>query len=684
MFKDTNIEELSVTQIHEWRTNTGDGKLLLPPIQRSLVWNNEKIINFWDSLLRGYPIGMMLVHEAKSQGYDYSGELVKDIKNTDYQLFDGQQRLAAILLGYGGGSLKKNRQIWVDLGKNGGKESASSENRLFSLRISSISQPCGYQLSNPNAKFSLDERRKWQGMHESQADWEIGPLLGGKCCIPLNEIIGIHHKPSDLNKLQEKYLPDADIFNTFIHTLKSALMQKVVFQLIDSKIVNNPDEYLRFFQRIGQGGVALSDKELTYSVIKNHFPEVRVAAEKIAQNPDCGRLIEEVDLVLACLRVAKILEKWHNQYDWELVIRPNPSFAARINIDELKAPREFFMGMLNSDQLPLLDFIAKIRDAIEYSDRNSTGLPVMLLARLPYELFDVLLLWAMMNFRSGEWNETVKNLLCKFSIYWLIFVRNHDKAATHVYSYVRDHGVHSVDVSHINQLINDFESQGWAYQLPTEKELDCLEDDVNSYAPDDPMLLREYAHRFACRDNLDRQPGLLLREITGMRNIRLQRLLMWLQREYLAEFKEYDPTLADDQDLPVDLDHLIPQSKFGFNWTERRIRLGEEKYDDNFRWLRDLIGNHLGNFRWLKAEDNRKRQDGPIDSKSGEKTLFMTDDQELIEWNELIRDAQTQKWTRDDILKFQRLIDLRTLRLYRGFIRDSGLYSLIATNEKDK
>ena len=50
-----SVETLSIRELLSWRFHRGNGRLLLPPIQRSLVWSNAQIINYWDSLLRGYP-----------------------------------------------------------------------------------------------------------------------------------------------------------------------------------------------------------------------------------------------------------------------------------------------------------------------------------------------------------------------------------------------------------------------------------------------------------------------------------------------------------------------------------------------------------------------------------------------------------------------------------------------------
>ena len=74
------------------------------------------------------------------------------------------------------------------------------------------------------------------------------------------------------------------------------------------------------------------------------------------------------------------------------------------------------------------------------------------------------------------------------------------------------------------------------------------------------------------------------------------------------------PTSDRDEDLPIDLDHIVPVIIFGFDWRYCESRLDSKKYpflkSDNFRWGRGVLGNSLGNFRWVDASDNRSRGKG--------------------------------------------------------------------------
>ena len=151
------VEIVRIGRLADWFKNEGRGRLRLPPIQRSFVWTNEKILNYWDSLIRGYPSGMMMVMRVRctmpQYGRDKNGKTV-EVGQTDFHLFDGQQRLTALLLGLGEGSLNLSHRIWVDIGRPKG-----SGDRLYELRINSSGQPFGYRADAPNEKMRVWERR---------------------------------------------------------------------------------------------------------------------------------------------------------------------------------------------------------------------------------------------------------------------------------------------------------------------------------------------------------------------------------------------------------------------------------------------------------------------------------------------------------------------------------------------
>ncbi|MGC8552539.1 MAG: DUF262 domain-containing protein [Phycisphaerae bacterium] len=80
-------DSVSLAEIAEWQLDPRKAmlKVGLPKLQRGFVWKPSKVINLWDSILRGFPIGSLLL--SKIGDIDSS-----QVKSDQYWLLDGQQR----------------------------------------------------------------------------------------------------------------------------------------------------------------------------------------------------------------------------------------------------------------------------------------------------------------------------------------------------------------------------------------------------------------------------------------------------------------------------------------------------------------------------------------------------------------------------------------------------------------
>jgi len=72
-------------EIAKWQLNSENSKIKLPALQRGFVWKVSQMESLWDSILRGFPVGSLLLSKHD---------------NGEYDLLDGQQRATSIALGY--------------------------------------------------------------------------------------------------------------------------------------------------------------------------------------------------------------------------------------------------------------------------------------------------------------------------------------------------------------------------------------------------------------------------------------------------------------------------------------------------------------------------------------------------------------------------------------------------------
>jgi hypothetical protein len=693
LFRDKKIEYLAVSRLADWRQSAEGSRLLLPPIQRSLVWSNEQIINYWDSLLRGYPAGMMLVHRVKHGGIEISHNgrdangATRKTNDSDFQLFDGQQRMAAILLGLGNGELNLTRKLWVDLGQ----DPTVSSGLLFQLRISSTGQPFGYKQSTPNQKIELNKRQtkwdEWLSTDSITTDnaralafsaVEGDDIIDAKCAISLSEICDKFIRAADadriISELTQKKGASEVLVRKFITVLSIALNSNVILQEVDAKTVANNDDYIRLFTRLGQGGTRLTDDELTYSIIKHSYPRIHDRMKAIMS--ETGRIIGEVDLVLAALRVSKTQAPWDGSKVSEMISRPNADFVSYLK-DRPQIEDAFVEMIMPEYEEPKLKIaLMKLRNKLVYNETtHPKGLPNILLARLPRELVDVLILFSVKcNDNNFELSNS-KDIFLAYVLHWLLFVKDNGKASWLAFRHAA-YPQWEFSQKSIKILIEDCEREGGAHCLPSRDALCELRNDVRS----GNHILRSWIDRFTSVDrNEILKPGDALRALSTNEEV-LKRALIWLQREYIFDqWPNYDPTSDRDEDLPIDLDHIVPSGIFGFNWALRNTYLDEDTISSStdFRWRRHQVGNSIGNYRWLSASDNRRRGKGAYEPlpNNGDIVTNPTD-WKIFTLND---PKEGRLWTKEDIALFQKLIDLRTLDLYEALVFESGVDLIVTT-----
>lgn len=96
----------------------GNWGLYIPAFQREFVWDEDDVRDFFDSVLRGYPVGSIILWQHAS--YDperdpFAEPLISGVRTNvgaeKYYVLDGQQRLTSIMLLYYGWSIRRAERI---------------------------------------------------------------------------------------------------------------------------------------------------------------------------------------------------------------------------------------------------------------------------------------------------------------------------------------------------------------------------------------------------------------------------------------------------------------------------------------------------------------------------------------------------------------------------------------------
>lgn len=156
----------------------------LPSLQRGAVWKPHQVELLWDSILRGFPVGSLVVSHKLAKQTSRSGasagtrQAWSDDEIT-HHLLDGQQRCNAIALGFldpfapnqdtsGNPSLPK-AILWLDLQP---KRFAANSSRSFIARVCTEAHPWGFGVDDNAGRLGTADVR--EGL-ESVYHWPQRP-----------------------------------------------------------------------------------------------------------------------------------------------------------------------------------------------------------------------------------------------------------------------------------------------------------------------------------------------------------------------------------------------------------------------------------------------------------------------------------------------------------------------------
>lgn len=107
------------SKVADLLTDVKNGRIGLPDLQRPFVWKDNKVRELLDSMMKGYPIGYIMLWSSPEE-YDNTGYIGKNDKiynRPDDLVIDGQQRLTALLASLYGVTIRdknyKERKIRI-------------------------------------------------------------------------------------------------------------------------------------------------------------------------------------------------------------------------------------------------------------------------------------------------------------------------------------------------------------------------------------------------------------------------------------------------------------------------------------------------------------------------------------------------------------------------------------------
>lgn len=311
-----NPSEATLREIANWQLAPSEEKLFrveLPKLQRGFVWEPSKVADLWDSILRGFPIGSMMVSAIDPEPSENA------TPENRHWLLDGQQRATAIAIGLynpWGADTKSALSmwrvkcipiLWLDIGR----DRAESDAKMFFPYLVTRSHPWGYDEDGKVIPWSSRlKARDAFGMDVdySSADlsqcfpWEANLPVPSSLLLEIVEREGVE-SPEDfwdaLGRSAESFPPAwkgrfgermkgerPKCLDKLFHCLHRVRTYLVHLNVLSSDAAENDtynaDDNSLLFVRLNTGGVVLSGDELIFSLFKSAFPLAKDAVEECA------------------------------------------------------------------------------------------------------------------------------------------------------------------------------------------------------------------------------------------------------------------------------------------------------------------------------------------------------------------------------------------------------------------
>jgi 5-methylcytosine-specific restriction endonuclease McrA len=290
-------------------------EIVLPAIQRNFVWSERKISKLCDSIMRGYPIGIILQWETYNDiQYRYFKEeyqqdplftFHENPKNKRLKLvLDGQQRLQSLYIALYG--TYDGKSLYFDV--LSGKESEDFKEDKF---IFSFMNNIEAKKNNENA-VSVSQEEKDNTIENNGLSYflKIKDLISSGAKdkqVKKKQIIKLFDlSEDDENRLEMNLATLQDVLTSEGNILKATTID-------ENKPSNSPDrksesDVLEAFVRINREGTPLSRSDLIFSMLKLNWKESAYTLPEFVQEINEGNSFEfDADFIIRCLFVVSDL-----------------------------------------------------------------------------------------------------------------------------------------------------------------------------------------------------------------------------------------------------------------------------------------------------------------------------------------------------------------------------------------
>lgn len=690
---------LSLREIASWTPGVCDDvkpeiRASIPALQRGLVWKPEQNEMLWDSILRGFPIGAVVLTK-------WSDKLKKTAEAADatitHHLLDGQQRCHAIALGFTDPFTEEkasNRKavetiLWLDLNPTFERNST----RNFLVRATTTAHPWGYRPDdaatplNAGAIRGALEPLKLDAAHPDYQRPSPRNLWPCKAAadtpVPLAWLLQppITNESAFWDSLGQRAVeaanhPWAERIREFCANPATAKNKARVFKGIarvhSARLIalEAPEELLdvseqektagsdredvsnieQLFQRLNGQGTRLDGEELAYSMIKAYWPDLEQPINEVSE-----RRMPQARMVSLGVRAA-------------LAKDANRNLPGAPTVGALRV-----IARTERDKKELIqEFITKdLGGACELVDRwlrydpatNRSGLLPVHVTGIALSSRDVYLL--LLHFAKrmngmetpAGWPQAMQALAT--ILHW--FAVDKTKVANRVYAACRE----EISLGNIRTALREAigADELGTIHTPTA---------VEAFVQIPEAGLRDWNWWWPIHgDGKEEEVQMRRKTWEGFLNFRSNReLLLYAQRHFLARrFRHYDPARKDlweAHNRPWDFDHIL-----AFHYYYNR------KDGTNFRGVCGQWGYTIGNLRAWPFEDNRSDQHETATDKLKGNVARLEDSFLTLEEEHAFSGGDSVRSDEGTARTFVAACRERLLRIYRTWYESVDCFQLL-------
>jgi hypothetical protein len=255
--------------------------IVLPAMQRPFVWKEDRIYKLIDSLLRGFPIGaVMLWRTSTVQRFrrlprDIDPELPEIFNfetspNTTnkYLVLDGQQRLTSIFAAFKGSY--SHKRLYIDA-LSGSPEGRDPGNEYYDCQFLS-------EADATNLNITSNGERK-----------HFVPIQDLIKINPVHAATTAHKKAEKLGLTEKEEERISDIYIRCATILGSHKSLQVITVDEDPSKLTPIEEILEIFVRVNSGGLILLKSDLLMSLLDLKWNDIQPELQKLVRDINVGR-----------------------------------------------------------------------------------------------------------------------------------------------------------------------------------------------------------------------------------------------------------------------------------------------------------------------------------------------------------------------------------------------------------